>query len=190
MNAARPHWWLVNIGSGNGLVPSGNKSQWVDYLLFLWTWIHSYWMAIHFSFAQIMIHVLNNDYAIQLRLSFYVWFNKSTKASVSNITKAVISLPVDARCNNNVFATWSCFDTILMLLLCTGTTRNMMVELWMMTSWHGNHFCITGPLRGESIPSQRPVIQNFFFVVDWTCCWTNMHGVCDLYHHGAHVTWL
>ena len=25
MDATRPHWWLVNIGSGNGLVPSGNK---------------------------------------------------------------------------------------------------------------------------------------------------------------------
>ena len=25
MNATRPYWWLVNIGSGNGLVPSGNK---------------------------------------------------------------------------------------------------------------------------------------------------------------------
>ena len=24
VNATRPHWWLVNIGSGNGLVPSGN----------------------------------------------------------------------------------------------------------------------------------------------------------------------
>ena len=25
LNATRPHWWLVSIGSGNGLVPSGNK---------------------------------------------------------------------------------------------------------------------------------------------------------------------
>ena len=25
MNATRPYWWKVNIGSGNGLVPSGNK---------------------------------------------------------------------------------------------------------------------------------------------------------------------
>ena len=25
MNATRPYWWSVNIGSGNGLVPSGNK---------------------------------------------------------------------------------------------------------------------------------------------------------------------
>ena len=25
VNATRPYWWLVNIGSGNGLVPSGNK---------------------------------------------------------------------------------------------------------------------------------------------------------------------
>ena len=25
MNATRPHRWLVNIGSGNGLVPAGNK---------------------------------------------------------------------------------------------------------------------------------------------------------------------
>ena len=25
MNATRPHWWSVNLGSGNGLVPSGNK---------------------------------------------------------------------------------------------------------------------------------------------------------------------
>ena len=25
VNATRPHWWLVNIGSGNGLVPSGTK---------------------------------------------------------------------------------------------------------------------------------------------------------------------
>ena len=25
MNATRPHWWLVNIGSGNGLVPIGTK---------------------------------------------------------------------------------------------------------------------------------------------------------------------
>ena len=24
MSAARPHWWLFNIGPGNGLVPSGN----------------------------------------------------------------------------------------------------------------------------------------------------------------------
>ena len=23
--ATTPHWWLVNIGLGNGLVPSGNK---------------------------------------------------------------------------------------------------------------------------------------------------------------------
>ena len=25
MNVTRPYWWWVNIGSGNGLVPSGNK---------------------------------------------------------------------------------------------------------------------------------------------------------------------
>ena len=25
LNAATPHWSLINIGSGNGLVPSGNK---------------------------------------------------------------------------------------------------------------------------------------------------------------------
>ena len=25
VNAARPYWWLVNIGSGNGMVPSGSK---------------------------------------------------------------------------------------------------------------------------------------------------------------------
>ena len=25
MNATRPYLWEVNIGSGNGLVPSGNK---------------------------------------------------------------------------------------------------------------------------------------------------------------------
>ena len=25
MNATRPYQWQVNIGSGNGLVPSGNK---------------------------------------------------------------------------------------------------------------------------------------------------------------------
>ena len=25
MNATRPYWWRVNTGSGNGLVPSGNK---------------------------------------------------------------------------------------------------------------------------------------------------------------------
>ena len=25
VNATRPHWWLVNVGSGNGLVPLGNK---------------------------------------------------------------------------------------------------------------------------------------------------------------------
>ena len=25
MNGTRPYWWKVNIGSGNGLVPSGNK---------------------------------------------------------------------------------------------------------------------------------------------------------------------
>ena len=57
MNATRPYWWWVNIGSGNGLVPSDNKPlpepmltqgslspygvtrpQWVDldHLIFLW----------------------------------------------------------------------------------------------------------------------------------------------------------
>ena len=25
MNATKPQWWLVTIGSGNGLMPSGNK---------------------------------------------------------------------------------------------------------------------------------------------------------------------
>ena len=25
MNAPGPYWWSVNIGSGNGLVPSGSK---------------------------------------------------------------------------------------------------------------------------------------------------------------------
>ena len=25
MNSTRPYWWLVNIGSGNGVVPSGTK---------------------------------------------------------------------------------------------------------------------------------------------------------------------
>ena len=25
LNVTRPYWWSVNIGSGNGLVPSGNK---------------------------------------------------------------------------------------------------------------------------------------------------------------------
>ena len=25
LNVTGPYWWLVNIGSGNGLVPSGNK---------------------------------------------------------------------------------------------------------------------------------------------------------------------
>ena len=26
VNATRPHWWYVNIGPGNDLVPAGNKS--------------------------------------------------------------------------------------------------------------------------------------------------------------------
>ena len=26
MNATRSHWWLVNVGPGNGLVPSGSKT--------------------------------------------------------------------------------------------------------------------------------------------------------------------
>ena len=25
MNATEPYWWYVNIGSGNGLVPTDNK---------------------------------------------------------------------------------------------------------------------------------------------------------------------
>ena len=25
MNALEPYWWYVNIGTGNGLVPLGNK---------------------------------------------------------------------------------------------------------------------------------------------------------------------
>ena len=27
LDAKWPHWWMVNIGSGNGLVPSGNNSD-------------------------------------------------------------------------------------------------------------------------------------------------------------------
>ena len=34
INATRPHWWLVNIGSGNGSVPSGSKP------FFTWANVH------------------------------------------------------------------------------------------------------------------------------------------------------
>ena len=43
MNARGPRWWLVNIGSGNGLVPSGNKPSLPEPKLthiYVTTWHH------------------------------------------------------------------------------------------------------------------------------------------------------
>ena len=42
MNVAGPYWWEVNIGSGNGLVPSGNKPLPEPMLtqIYVATWCH------------------------------------------------------------------------------------------------------------------------------------------------------
>ena len=65
-NATRPHWWLVNIGFGDGFVlyhatrhylnkcwpgsikPYDMRPQWVNYLLFnlVYVFLLTYWMTI------------------------------------------------------------------------------------------------------------------------------------------------
>ena len=42
LNATRSHWWLISIGSGKGLVPSGNKQLTKTMLtkIFIAKWRH------------------------------------------------------------------------------------------------------------------------------------------------------
>ena len=64
-----------------------------------------------------------------------------------------------------------------------------------------NAFRVAGPLWGESIdyrwipltmdsPHKGPVTQALMFslVLALTNYWTNIRIICDLRHHGAHVT--
>ena len=72
----------------------------------------------------------------------------------------------------------------------------------MMMSWHGNAFCITGPLWGESNSHRWNILQNTS--IDWsmiililylllTSCWTNSQVSSDLRCHDVYlisVKWL
>ena len=42
MNVLEPYWWIVNIVSGNGLVPSGNKPLFEPMLIdiYIAAWRH------------------------------------------------------------------------------------------------------------------------------------------------------
>ena len=61
MNATEPYWWQVNIGSGNGLVPSGNKPlpkpvltkiSSSGYKGLKYLWIILWWSVIILSFCE------------------------------------------------------------------------------------------------------------------------------------------
>ena len=46
VDATRPHWWLVNIGSGNGLVPSGNKPLSESMLTQIYVYVYVYGLKV------------------------------------------------------------------------------------------------------------------------------------------------
>ena len=47
MNATRPYWWSGNIGTGNGLVPSGNKQLPKPMLTQISGVIRPQWVKLH-----------------------------------------------------------------------------------------------------------------------------------------------
>ena len=63
----------------------------------------------------------------------------------------------------------------------------------MMTSWHGNAFCITGPLWGEStghlsFTPLRASNRNVF-LLPWTNCWPNSRFICTVLLDSMTPTW-
>ena len=54
VNATRPHGWLVNIVSGNGLVLSGNKPlpEWLLTQIYITPWCHYMTMFYHFRYES------------------------------------------------------------------------------------------------------------------------------------------
>ena len=52
MNGRGPHWWLVNIGSGNGLVPSGNKPLPEPKLTHIYVAIWHHWAIMSYALAH------------------------------------------------------------------------------------------------------------------------------------------
>ena len=80
---------------------------------------------------------------------------------------------------------------MISVLECMSTWAESLLQSSLaMMSRHGNDFCITGPLWGEStgdrlIPlTQGPVVQSFavFFVASLTGCWTNNWVTSELRH--------
>ena len=80
------------------------------------------------------------------------------------------------------------------LLLNTNIMMNSPGDsFYMVTSWHGNAFHITGPLWGEFMDcwwinlKMASNVELLSFLC-WTSCGTNSRVAGDLRHHDAHVT--
>ena len=54
VNATEPHWWEINISSGNGLVLSGTKPQWVKWIVTAISSVTLPWDMIVYFIAMII----------------------------------------------------------------------------------------------------------------------------------------
>ena len=53
--------------------------------------------------------------------------------------------------------------------------------------WHGNAFCITGPLWGECPANWQCRVWMFSWLLIWICCWIINHIASDFRYLIAHV---
>ena len=68
-------------------------------------------------------------------------------------------------------------------------------SLTVMMSWHGNSFCVTGPLWGESTSYRSPLTKGqyhrtlmFSLMTASTNCWINNWAAGDFTHCDTHMT--
>ena len=77
VNATIPELWLVNIGSGNSLVPSGNKPLSVPMLTQIYVAIWRYWATMSGNqFTVWWLNILQQNCSLSLAKMLFVheWF--------------------------------------------------------------------------------------------------------------------
>ena len=132
MNITRPYWWLVNIGSGNGLVLSGNKPL-PERILTQVIWHH-------------IVPPDHNEFMSWSWCQVLTWINvdKESWGSVVFTWGRYHSNTQDV-CHKNVFRKWHIQDTItsamgqwVKCLLCwwiIGCLLLNSVLLYLLQSW-------------------------------------------------------
>ena len=190
MNVTRLHWWLINIGSCNGLVPLGNKSLLLiasvdpnlghhmaslghnELTLFVQNlfW-ETYYILLYY---QVAFHIMFQLWDVPDNGNSYLWKTTACLSCIVNIMAADVLETPGAGHQQPLYMYWPCFSRNIPLWAPQGTLKDM------YGNWHNQNLqkSRTGVICGRTGSLLSP--HGLF-----TCCLLplNLYGACKLMMH-------